>query len=61
MTFNFLSKPDFIAYNYIYRNSLPVRLTTKLYTATPFVWTVRDKDELERARRLGELSIFENI
>ena len=61
MTFNFLSKPDFIAYNYVYRNSLPVRLTTKLYTATPFVWTVRDREELARARQKGELSIFENI
>ena len=61
MTFNFLSKPDFIAYNYIYRHTLPVKLTTKLYTATPFVWTVRDKEELDRARRYGELSIFENI
>ena len=61
MTFNFLSKPDFIAYNYIYRSSLPVRLTTKLYTATPFVWTVRDREELARARQKGELSIFENI
>lgn len=61
MAFNFLSKPDFIAYNHVYRDTLPVRLTTKLYTATPFVWTVRDRAELQRARRLGELSIFENV
>ena len=61
MAFNFLSRPDFIAYNYLYRRSLPVRLATRLYDATPFVWTVRDREELERARRNGELSIFEHI
>ena len=61
MAFNFLARPDFIAYNYVYRDTLPVRLTTKLYTAPKFVWTVRDKSELNRAHDLGECPIFERI
>lgn len=59
MLLNFIAKPNFIAYNKVYRNSLQVKLTTKLYHAPKFVWTVRGRDELERARGLGELAIFE--
>ena len=61
MAFNFLARPDFIAYNYVYRDTLPVRLTTKVYTAPKFIWTVRDKSELNRAHDLGECPIFEKI
>ena len=61
MAFNFLARPDFIAYNYLYRDSLPVGLTTKLYTAERFVWTVRDRDELNRCHENGEYAIFEKI
>ncbi len=61
MAFNFLARPDFIAYNTLCRDSLPVKLTTKLYTAERFVWTVRDKDTLYHAHRNGEHPIFERI
>ncbi len=61
MAFNFLAKPDFIAYNTLYCDSLPVKLTTKLYTAERFVWTVRDKDTLKTAHDKGEHPIFERI
>lgn len=61
MAFNFLARPDFIAYNTLYRQSLPVKLTTKLYTAERFVWTVRDRKTLTLARESGEHPIFERI
>ena len=61
MAFNFLARPDFIAYNYLYRDTLPVRLTTKVYSAPKFIWTVRNKSELNRAHDLGECPIFEKI
>ena len=60
MAFNFLAKPDFIAYNKKRRNSLPVRLTTRFYRAPPFVWTVKSDSELHTAHTLGEYPIFEN-
>ena len=61
MAFNFLARPDFIAYSYTYRHTLPVRLTTKFYRAERFVWTVRDADELARCHENGEYPIFEKI
>ena len=59
MAFNFLARPDFIAYNKADRNSFFVRLTTRFYHAPRFVWTVKGKEELDIAKELGELPIFE--
>lgn len=61
MGFNFLAKPNFVAYNYKDRNSLPVKLAAKLYKAPRFVWTVRTAEELALCRKNGEFAIFENI
>ena len=59
MIFNFLAKPDFIAYNQEYRNNLQVRLTTKFYKATPFVWTIKQKEDMKTAEKRCECAIFE--
>ena len=59
MALNAIAKPDFIAYDQRYRDSLPVKITTKLYGAPHFVWTTRGDDERAVARDLGEHAIFE--
>lgn len=59
MALNFLAKPDFIAYNKADRASLPVKITTKLYKAPKFVWTVKNEEEKALAHSLGEYPIFE--
>lgn len=59
MALNFLSRPDFIAYNQVDRESFPVKLTTKFYKAYRFVWTARTKEEYKTAKDLGENPIFE--
>ncbi len=61
MAFNFLCKPQFIAYNEYDRASLPVRLTTRTYLAVRFVWTVRSRTSLDLAHKHGEWAIFEQI
>ncbi len=61
MLLNAVARPHFIAYNQLDRNSLPVKITTRLYHAPRFVWTVRSDGEYARARELGEYSIFENL
>ncbi len=61
MLLNFIAKPNFIAYNKVYRSKLQVKLTTKLFKAPRFVWTTRSEEELETARRLGECAIFEKL
>lgn len=60
MAFNFLAKPNFIAYDQKDRGCFPVKLTTRFYGATKYVWTVRSDEELEIARKSGEYPIFEN-
>lgn len=61
MAFNFLARPHFIAYNKEDRRSLAVALTTKLYRAPKFVWTVKTREEFDLAHRLGEHPIFEDL
>ena len=53
MALNFLCYPDFIAYNYHDRKSLPVLLTTKLYRAEKFTWTVKSREEFDKSHALG--------
>ena len=59
MLLNFLAKPNFIAYNKEDRSSPLVKLTTGLYKAPKFVWTVRTEEELAAAKARGECAIFE--
>ncbi len=61
MALNFICKPNFIAYNELDRESFPVKLSTKLYRTPKFVWTVRSREALDRAHKLGELPIFEKL
>ncbi len=61
MAFNFLARPDFIAYNKLDRNTLPVKLATKFHRTPSFVWTVRGDEELDLAHDLGEYPIFELV
>lgn len=61
MATNILARPDFIAYDQRERNSFPVKITTKYYRASRFVWTVKTKETLEIAHENGECAIFEKI
>ena len=59
MGLNFIARPDFIAYNHKYRNALVVKLTTRLFRAPKFVWTVKGDAAIKEAHELGEYPIFE--
>ena len=61
MLTNCMVKPNFIACNKLDRGSLAVRLTTRLYHAPRFVWTVKTADEWQEAQARGEYPIFEQI
>ena len=61
MALNVVARPDFIAFNKEDRDTFAVKVTTKLYKAPKFVWTVNKQEELDTAHRNGELPIFENI
>ena len=60
MLLNFLSRPDFIAYNERYPKLPSVRLCRRL-GALGFRWTVKSQETLDAAHKANEHAIFENI
>lgn len=61
MLLNFLSKPDFVAYQFKYRHNLSVNLCRWLYDAQEFDWTIRNRTQAAKALREGNVIIFENF
>jgi glycerophosphoryl diester phosphodiesterase len=61
MGLNFIARPDFIAYNHKYRNALVVKLTTRIFRAPKFVWTVKGDEAIREAHERGEHPIFERV
>lgn len=61
LLFNFLGRPDFIAYNHKHKNQFSYRLCRKLYKVYNAAWTIRSRDELERARDVFTIFIFDSF
>lgn len=58
LVFNWMSRPDFVAYDWHGGNSPQVRLT-RFMGAVPVSWTVRSRDELARCGTWFDHHIFE--
>ncbi len=58
---NVLAKPDFIAYDIRYPKTLAFRLCRDVWHALPIGWTVRSREELEKAKEDFDSWICENI
>ena len=60
MLFNFITKPDFIAYDL---HSMPNKKVAKYKNKNypVFIWTVRSDEELENAKKYGDSFIYENF
>ncbi len=61
MLTNIASRPDFIAYNWKYKNDLSRRLCCNFYHALPVAWTIRSQEELNLCRKDFRLFIFEGF
>lgn len=61
MMLNWLSKPDFIAYDWKYRHELSMWLCHRLYRATTVAWTIRDRFQMDQCRKHYDTVIFENF
>lgn len=61
LLFNFLAKPDFIAYNHEFQEEPGRRICRKLYRKPAAAWTVRTREELERLRSEFDIFIFESF
>jgi glycerophosphoryl diester phosphodiesterase len=61
LLFNFLTKPDFIAYHHVYRSSLSFTLCRKLYRTKPVAWTIQSQEQLEQNDKHFNLFIFDSF
>jgi glycerophosphoryl diester phosphodiesterase len=58
---NFLTKPDFISYNYIHRYMLSFVLCHRLYRIPTFAWTIQSQEGLEESRKSFDFFIFDHF
>ena len=61
LLFNFLTKPDFIAYNRKYPKKTSRRLCRGLYGNLGAAWTIRSREELAEAEKYFDIFIFEGF
>ena len=57
---NFLTRPDFIAWNYEFRNSISFRLCCSL-GALPVAWTIKNQEQLDNAKKIYCAYIFDSF
>lgn len=58
---NFLTKPDFIAYNHIHTNMLSFSICRKLYHVPMFAWTIQSQEALEESKASFDYFIFDKF
>lgn len=58
---NFITKPDFIAYHYKYKDCLPLRICRRFYKIPIYGWTFRDKKAYKENEPYFEGFIFEKF
>lgn len=61
LVWNFLTRPDFIAYRFSDRRNFALTVCRKLYGAQEVSWTIRSRQELDAAEAVGSIPIFENF
>lgn len=59
--FNFLAKPDFIAYNHVYYKNFSRCICRYVYGGLSVAWTIRSQEELEARKEDFDLFIFESF
>lgn len=61
MIFNFICKPDFIAYDHHHKKNVSRLLCRKLYRALSVAWTIKSQKELDENKEDFDLFIFEGF
>ncbi len=56
---NFITRPDFEAYDYKARNNFALKLCKKIFKIQEVSWTVRNKEDNDMLTKEGSLCIFE--
>jgi glycerophosphoryl diester phosphodiesterase len=58
---NWTTKPDFIAYNHQYAGNLSRKICRGLYRNLAVAWTIRNEEELAKAKKNFDLIIFDSF
>jgi glycerophosphoryl diester phosphodiesterase len=58
---NFVTRPDFIAYNHKYQSNLSRRLWHRLFRGKAAAWTVKSEEDLKRAKKHFDVFIFDSF
>ena len=58
---NFLTKPDFVAYNHKHANVLSRKICHGLYGNMAAAWTIKSQKELEEAKKHFDVFIFDSF
>lgn len=58
---NWLARPQFIAYNHQHANQLSYRLCRKISKVKNVAWTIRCQEELEKAKDVFTVMIFDSF
>lgn len=61
LLFNFLTKPDFIAYQHIYKKDISFSICRRLYRTKTAAWTIKKEEELLSSKRYFDLFIFDSF
>lgn len=61
LLFNFLTRPDFIAFNHKYANCLARRICRRVYGNVAAAWTIKSEEELAKARKHFDIFIFDSF
>ncbi|MDO4514414.1 MAG: glycerophosphodiester phosphodiesterase family protein [Lachnospiraceae bacterium] len=58
---NFLTKPDFVAFNHHHTRALSRRICRSLYHNVAAAWTIKSQEELDQARKNYDIFIFDSF
>lgn len=58
---NWYSKPDFIAYNHKHASQFPFYVCRKLYGVENVAWTIQNQEELNKAKEIFQVFIFDSF
>jgi hypothetical protein len=58
---NFVTRPDFVAYNHQYQGNLSRRLWRALFRGKSAAWTVRSEEDLKKVRPHFDAYIFDSF
>lgn len=61
LALNFLSRPDFIAYDHTEAYRLSYRLIRRIFRPANVAWTVKSPEQLEKAKRIFGTIIFDSF